>query len=95
MLWNLGAGWLLMAIVVVGILSFILAMALNVFMEEDGFGATGNALIIASGFFLTVFVANNLGYRLSQLDQAAVVGLVGAFACLTALTLLKAAINRL
>lgn len=95
MLWNLDSGWLLLAFAVVGILSFILAMALNVVMGEDGFGAVGNAIIITAGFFLTVFAANNFGYRLSDLTMAVAVGLGGAFACLTMLALLKAGLNRL
>ena len=51
MLWNLGTDWLLFTVVVVGILSFIVSMGLNAIMREDGFGATGNALIITGGFF--------------------------------------------
>lgn len=95
MLWNLGSEWLLMAFVVVGIVSFILAMALNAIMGEDGFGAVGNAVIITAGFFLAIFVANNFGYRLTDLRLAAATGLGGAFACLTVLAVLKAALNRL
>ena len=95
MLWNLDTGWLIMAVAVVGILSFIVAMALNVFMGEDGFGATGNAVIIATGFFLSIFLANNLGYRLNDLQRATTVGVLGAFACLSILTLLKAGLARL
>ena len=95
MLWNLGADWLLIALAIVGILSFILALALNAIMGEDGFGATGNAVVITAGFFLAIFVANNLGYRLSDLKLALVIGLSGAFACLIVLAALKAGLNRL
>jgi hypothetical protein len=95
MLWNLGSGWLLLAFVVVGIFSFILAMGLNAIMGEDGFGAVGNAVIITAGFFLAISVANHLGYRLTDLTRASVTGLAGAFLCLTALAALKAALNRL
>lgn len=95
MLWNLDSGWLLLAFAVVGILSFIVSMALNAVMGEEGFGAIGNAVIITTGFFLTVFMANNLGYRLSDVTMAVMVGLGGAFACLTTLALLKAGLNRL
>jgi hypothetical protein len=95
MLWNLGAGWLLLAIAIVGILSFIVSMALNAVMGEDGFGAVGNAIIITTGFFLTVFMANNFGYRLADVTMAVSVGLGGAFACLATLAVLKAGINRL
>lgn len=95
MLWNLDAGWLLLAVVIVGIFAFMVSMALNAVMGEDGFGATGNAVIITAGFFLTVFAANNFGYRLSDVSMAVVVGLAGAFACLAVLAMLKAGLNKL
>lgn len=95
MLWNLDPGWLLIAFAVVGILSFIVAMALNAIMGEDGFGATGNAVVITAGFFLAIFVANHLGYRLIDLRMAVATGLGGAFACLALLAVMKAALNRL
>lgn len=95
MLWNLGFGWLLLAVAIVGILSFIIALALNAVMGEDGFGAIGNAVVITAGFFLTVFAANNFGYRLSDMTMAVAVGLSGAFACLSVLAVLKAGLGRL
>lgn len=95
MVWNLGTDWLLMAVAVVSILSFIVAMGLHAIMGDDGFGATGNAVIITAGFFLGIFAANSFGYRLVDLKIAVATGLVGAFACLAALAALKAALNRL
>lgn len=95
MVWNLDTGWLLMAVLCVGILAFILSMALNAIMGEDGFGATGNAVVITAGFFGTVFAANVFGYRLSDLREVVVVGMAGAFLCLTALLLGKAVLARL
>ena len=95
MLWNLGSEWLLMAFAGVGIMSFILAMALNAIMGEDGFGPVGNAVFITAGFFLSIFIANNFGFRLGDLKMAIAMGLAGAFACLTVLAVLKAALNRL
>lgn len=95
MVWNLGPGWLLLAVAVVGILSFIVSIALHAVMGEDGFGAIGNCVIITGGFFLAVFVANHLGYRLSDVTMAVGVGLAGAFGCLATLALLKAGLGRL
>lgn len=94
MLWNLGVEWLLIAVAVVAILSFIVAMALHAVMGEDGFGATGNAVIITIGFFLTLFVADNVGYRMDELTFATATGIFGAFTCLIVLAMLKAALNR-
>lgn len=95
MVWNLDLGWLLMAVLCVGILAFILSMALNAIMGEDGFGATGNALVITVGFFGTILAANAVGYRLADLRDAVVVGMAGAFLCLVALSLGKAVLARL
>lgn len=95
MVWNLEIGWLLTAFAVVVILSFIIALALNAIMGEDGFGATGNTVVIATGFFVAVFVANSLGYRLGDLRLAATTGLAGAYFLLFTLAAFKAALNRL
>lgn len=95
MLWNLGAFWLTMAIVVVVIFSFFLGSAIDALMREDGFGATGNMTIIAVGFFLAIMVANSQGYNLRDLHQAIAVGLGGSFVCLASLTLAKALVLRL
>lgn len=95
MVWNLDMGWLLMAVVCVGILAFIISMALNAIMGEDGFGATGNAVVITVGFFATIFAANTFGYRLADLREAVVVGMAGSFLCLTALAVGKAVLTRL
>lgn len=95
MVWNLEIGWLLIAFVVVIILSFVLALALNAIMGEDGFGATGNTGVITVGFFLAIFIANSLGYRLADLGLAAATGLAGAFILLFTLASFKAALNRL
>lgn len=94
MLWNLGAEWLFIALVVVGILSFILAVALNAIMGDDGFGATGNALVMTAGFFLSIILANSLGYNLREVKLAMLVGLAGTFGLLFVLAAAKAALAR-
>ncbi|TKT75253.1 hypothetical protein [Aquamicrobium sp. LC103] len=94
MLSNLDAGWLIMAIAVVGIFSFIFSMALDAIMGRDGFGPTGNAVILTAGFFLSLFLAEWWGLRLAPLTFATAIGLGGAFVCLTLLTVLKAALDR-
>ena len=67
MLWNLGFMWLAMAVAAVVILSFIVATALNALIGEEGFGATGNAAVMAAGFFVGIYLANSLGYRLADI----------------------------
>ena len=95
MLWNLDTGWLMLIVAIVGIFSFILAMGMHAIMGDDGFGPIGNMVIIACGFFLAIFVANQWGIRLADLKLAAATGLGGAFVCLATLAVAKAALNRL
>lgn len=94
MLWNLGAEWLVIALVVVGILSFILGYAVHATMGEDAFGASGNALIMTAGFFLAILAANGLGYNLRDVRDAMSVGLGGAFACLFVFSATKLLLGR-
>jgi hypothetical protein len=95
MLWNLDGTWLTMAVATVVVLSYFLGAAIDALVRDDGFGATGNAVIIACGFFLAILVANYQGHALRELHVAIMVGLAGAFAGLTALTLVKALLARL
>lgn len=94
MLWNLGSGWLFLAVVSVGILSFIVAMALNAILGSEGFGATGNAIIVTAGFFFSIYTVNMLGYRLDDIRLAMFAGLGGAGFALLTLLALKAALAR-
>jgi hypothetical protein len=94
MLWNLDTNSLLMAVAVVSMLSFIVGLALDGVMGEDGFGAIGNMFIIATGFFLGIFIANTYGVRLSDMTAAMAAGLTGAFASVFALALIKAGLQK-
>lgn len=95
MVWNLGAGWLVLAATAVAILSFIVATVLNALLGEEGFGAGGNAAIITVGFFGGIWLANMLGHHLAEVQRAIATGLGGAFLLLAVLILLKAAARRL
>jgi len=95
MLWNLDGLWLMMAIAMVVVLAFFLGSMIDALVREDGFGATGNMVIMAGGFFLAILLANSRGYNLRDLHEAILVGLGGAFACLVSLTLAKALAQRL
>lgn len=94
MIWNLDTPWLLMAIAIVVVLSLFFGAALDYLMREDGFGSTGNMIIVSTGFFLGILAANQHGYDLHEMHRAVMVGLAGAFVCLSALTLLKAILVR-
>ena len=74
MIWNLDTPWLLMAIATVVVLSFFFGSALDYLMRDDGFGSTGNMMIVSTGFFLGIVGANQQGYDLHELHRAVVVG---------------------
>lgn len=95
MLWNLDFGWIMMAVTVVAMLSFLFGLALDGVMGSDGFGALGNMLIVTAGFFLAIFAANSYGVPLRDITWATATGLGGAFLCLAILALCKAGLNRL
>jgi hypothetical protein len=95
MLASLTVGWLIMAVSVVAILSFILGMALDKLMGGDGFGPIGNMVVVTAGFFLSIFCANLYGYHFHDLKLAVGTGLMGAFVVLGLLSLLKAQLGRM
>lgn len=95
MLWNLAFIWLAMALACVTILSFIVATMLNALIGDEAFGATGNTVIMTLGFFAAIYLANFLGYRLTDLARAIPVGVGGAFALLGFLVVFKGTMRRL
>lgn len=94
MLMKLDASWLLFAVAAVTILSYLLSLALDSVMREDGFGAMGNAGIITIAFFATIYLANGQGIRFASLTEGAFAGLGGAFATLLVMTFVKAILRR-
>lgn len=95
MLWNLGMEWLMIAVAIVAILSFVVALALDAVVKEEGFGATGNAVIITVGFFFAIFTLNTLGHRMVSLNHAVSTGLFGAFICFSVLMVVKGVLKRI
>lgn len=95
MIWNLGAGWLMMAVAAVSVLGYFFGSALHAIMREDGFGPLGNTILFVGGFFLTIFVANSYGINLKDLTQALAWGLGGAFGAVCSFALIKAGFTRL
>jgi hypothetical protein len=95
MLWKLDSSWLMMAIATVSVLSYFFGSALNWLKREDGFGAFGNAIIIAGRFFVTILAADYRGYNLHELHFAIAIGLTGAFVLLTSLTLARSLVKRM
>jgi len=95
MIWNLGAGWLMMVVAAVSVLGYFFGSALHAIMREDGFGPFGNTVLFVGGFFLTVFVANTYGINLKDPTLAVAWGLGGAFGSVCSFALVKAGFSRL
>lgn len=87
--------WIVLAITVVAILSFIVGVFFDGLMKDDGFGATGNMLVMTGGFFAAILGANARGIHFDTLGTAVAAGLAGAFAGMTMLALVKAGLSRL
>jgi len=94
MLWNLEAGWLMMAVALVAVVAFFFGAALDAIMREDGFGPVGNMLVLTAGFFGAILGANLYGIELDDLTIAMAVGLGGAFVAVMLLALMKAGLAR-
>jgi hypothetical protein len=95
MLMNLDPTWMMMGFAVVAILSFIFGMALDGLLGTEGFGPIGNTVVVTAGFFLGIFSANLYGIHFYDLKMAVATGLVGAFACLGVLAVIKAGLARM
>lgn len=85
---------LITALALVGMLAFLLGLAMDGIMDREGFGPLGNMSIIAGGFFLGFGIANHYGIILGDLTMASATGLAGAFLALGLLALLKALLSR-
>lgn len=95
MLLELDTIWIVLAISTVAILSYIVGVFFDTLMHDDGFGATGNMLVMTGGFYAAVLGANVRGIRFDTLGTGAAAGLAGAFAAIMLLALAKAALARL
>jgi len=95
MLMNLDPTWMMMAFTVVAILSFIFGMALDGLLGAEGFGPIGNTIVVTTGFFHSIFTANLYGVHFYDVKMAVATGLVGAFACLGVLAVIKAGLARM
>lgn len=95
MLMSLSFIWMALAVASVVILSFVLGLLLDAVVGEDGFGAVGNTVVLATGFFLTIAVFNHFGHAFHDLRLGIVYGIAGACAAIAALAVLKAVAARL
>jgi hypothetical protein len=95
MLLELDTIWIVLAVTVVAILSYIVGVFFDALMRDDGFGATGNMMVMTGGFYAAVLGANVRGIRFDTLGTGVAAGLVGAFVAMSLLALAKAGLSRL
>jgi hypothetical protein len=95
MLLELDTIWIVLAVTVVAILSYIVGVFFDALMHDDGFGATGNMMVMTGGFYAAVLGANVRGIRFDTLGTGVAAGLVGAFVAMSLLALAKAGLSRL
>ena len=82
MIWNLDAGWLMMAVATVAVLAFFFGSALDALMREDGFGSTGNMLIFTRRLLPGDHRRQPAGHTTCATSSSrSLVGLGGAFVC--------------
>lgn len=94
MLEKLDFAYLLLALAVIGMLSFLIGNAINSILKQDSYGAIGNTAIMACGFLITIQYGPRYGLHLDGLDEAVYAGLGGAFALLFVLSFAKIVSNR-
>lgn len=68
---------------------FFVGHAMDGVIGSSGFGVLGNMLVLTTGLFLGIFLADIGGLAVSKVEVMAGAGLVGAFSSLLALVLLK------
>mgnify|MGYP007051732275 CR=1 FL=1 len=95
MLLELDTIWIVLAFSVVAILSYIVGVFFDALIQDDGFGATGNMIVMTGGFYAAVLGANSRGIRFDSLATGVAAGLAGAFVAMWLLALGKAALSRL
>lgn len=92
--WTLTTEGLLIALAIVAVSSFIIAIGADSIVGEDGFGASGNAVLMTLGFFLTVLIVRQLGWSGDNVRSGVGAGMVGAFLTLTVAMLVRLARRR-
>jgi len=95
MLWNIDAGWLIMAFGTVAGVSYMMALMMESSIGKEGYGPFLHAAFITGGFFGAILAANYQGINLSDLKWALIYGGTGAFATMFVMLMLRAAVVRL
>ncbi len=89
MLWRIDPYWLVMAVIVVTMLSYLFGYALDRIMGREGFGPAGNMVILVVCFFGGIYLANTYGIRFRSLPHAVAGGITAGFIGLALMAALK------
>jgi hypothetical protein len=74
--------------------SFFLASAMHGVLGKDGFGVIGNMLVIATGFYIGLWLGRYYGFSIRNFEIGVLAGLVGSFMSLLTLSVMKALLNK-
>ena len=75
--------------------SFFLANAMHGVLGQDGFGVIGNLIVIATGFYIGLWLGRYYGLSIRIFEIGVLAGLTGSFMSLLSLSVMKALLNRL
>jgi hypothetical protein len=86
---QLSAEWFLVFLAILLMASFVVGQAMNAVMGRQGFGAFGNMVVLAIGFYVGLCAGEAMRIDLRAIEIRFGFAVATAFAVLFALTLLK------
>lgn len=95
MLSKLSAFWLIMAVTTIAVCSYFVALTIDGVFGKDGFGTIGNMIILTAGFFGGIVAYERVGYYLTNLQVATMVGVGGALLTFVTFALLKLIMDKI
>ena len=87
--------WLVMAVTVVTLLSYLVSLFLDTIFGRDGFGTIGNIVILTGSFFGGIIIAEYFGYRVSGLQMHTYLGLAASLGGFLLLAIIKQIVERI
>jgi hypothetical protein len=91
---QLSLEWLLIFIALALMAGFIIGQAMDAVMGRMGFGAVGNMVVLAAGFYLGIIAFTRLRVLSGGVEMQFATGLAAAFVCLFLLAALKRMMSR-
>jgi hypothetical protein len=95
MLAKLSFFWLSIAVIVVGVLSYFVALTIDGVFGKDGFGTIGNMVVLTAGFFGGIIVYEAAGYYLTNFQVSTYVGVGGALLTFVTLAFFKLILDKI